>query len=76
MTTNILRIVKIWKNENYIAVMLDSAECVYFYKFGKTIYTELLTENLQKKTFAEFKKDIIKFDWDLKKLEENWIVNK
>lgn len=56
--------------------MLDSAECVYFYKFGKTIYTELLTENLQKKTFAEFKKDIIKFDWDLKKLEENWIVNK
>ncbi|AHK11395.1 hypothetical protein F132_49 [Flavobacterium sp. phage 1/32] len=70
---NILRILKIWKGEKYIAIMLDSAQCIYFHKFGKTIYTELQAENLKKKTFEEFKKDIINFDWDLVRLEEKWL---
>jgi len=76
MAAETLKIVKIWFNENngakYIAVMLNNAECVYFHKFGETIYTEV-PEGIQKKTFTEFKNDIVKFEWNVEKLILNWV---
>lgn len=71
---NVLKIKKIDSIKNGIRIMLDTAQCVYFYKFGKTIYTEL-EDNLQKKTFKDFKQDILKTNWDVEKLKKNWIEN-
>jgi hypothetical protein len=69
---NQVRIIKIWKEDTYIGIMLNNASCVYFHKFGKTIYTEV-PEGFRKNTFKEFKEDIIKQDWDIEKLKLNWI---
>lgn len=71
----VLKIMKIDKIENGIRIMLHTAQCVYFYKFGLTIYTET-DESIKKKTFDEFKKDIKNFDWNIEKLELNWINKK
>lgn len=67
-----IKIMKIWKTDKYIGIMLDSADCVYFHSFARTIIT-LVPEGLKKETFNEFKKDIVKCDWDVQKLELNWI---
>jgi len=70
---NVLKIVKIDKIETGIRVMLNNAECVYFYNFGKTIYSEV-PEGIQKKTFKEFKEDIVKHNWSVEELRKKWCL--
>jgi len=69
-----VKIIKMWNivNVKGIGIMLNTAQCVYFYSFGKTIYTET-EESLQKKTFSEFKKDILSNDWNIEKLKQIWM---
>jgi len=57
---------------NTISIILNDGESAFFTKFGKTIYTEV-SENVKKKTLSEFKKDIVKYKWDVEKLKEVWI---
>ena len=55
-----------------ISIILNDGESALFTKFGKTTYTEV-SENVKKKTLSEFKKDIVKYKWDIEKLKEIWI---
>ena len=57
---------------NNISVIFNDGESALFTKFGKTIFTEV-SENVKKKTLSEFKKDIVKYKWDVEKLKEVWI---
>lgn len=57
---------------NTISIVLNDGESALFTKFGKTIYTEV-SENVKKKTLSEFKKDIVKYNWNVEKLKEVWI---
>ena len=57
---------------NGIHILLNDGEGALFTKFGKTIYTET-SDNVKKKTLSEFKKDIVKYKWDVEKLKEIWI---
>lgn len=57
---------------NTISIVLNNGESALFTKFGKTIYTQT-SPGVLKKTLSEFKKDIVKFDWDVEKLRTLWI---
>jgi len=57
---------------NNISVIFNDGESALFTKFGKTIFTEV-SENVKKKTLSEFKKDIVKYNWDVEKLKKIWI---
>lgn len=57
---------------NTISIILNDGESALFTKFAKTIYTET-SDNVKKKTLSEFKKDIVKYKWDVEKLKEVWI---
>lgn len=71
-STNILRIIRIWKKDKYIGIMLNTAECVYFHNFANTIYTETTGET-NKAVFNDFKNDIVKHNWDVEKLILIWV---
>ena len=55
-----------------ISVIFNDGESAVLTKFGKTIYTQT-SPGILKKTLSEFKKDIVKFDWNVEKLRALWI---
>ena len=55
-----------------ISIIFNDGESVVLTKFGKTIYTQT-SPGVLKTTLSEFKKDIVKFDWDVEKLRALWI---
>lgn len=67
-----MKINSIEKVESALFVKLDNGETASFHQFGGTIYSTT-SEGLEKKDFEEFKKDIVKYDWNVEKLEEIWV---
>ena len=61
-------------NENAIKVLLSNKEWAVFYPFAKTIYTQT-SPGVLKKTLSEFKKDIIKTNWNAEELSRLYINN-
>ena len=55
-----------------ISIIFNDGESAVLTKFGKTIYTQT-SPGVLKKTLSEFKKDIVKFDWNVEKLRVLWI---
>ena len=55
-----------------ISIIFNDGESAVLTKFGKTIYTQT-SPGVLKKTLSEFKKDIVKFDWDVEELRALWI---
>ena len=55
-----------------ISVIFNDGESAVLTKFGKTIYTQT-SPGVLKKPLSEFKKDIVKFDWNVEKLRALWI---
>lgn len=70
-----MKIVKIEKINSAIFVTLDNGEFVVFHKFGNDVYS-VISENLEKKYFNGFKKDIIKTNWNVEELTKKWIEPK
>ena len=72
------KIVSISNNKNgvqgckQIKIEFSDKEFAVFSSFGRDIYTYTSTGVL-KKTLSEFKKDIVKTNWDVKELERLWI---
>ena len=61
-------------NENAIKVLLSNKEWAVFYPFAKTIYTQT-SPGVLKKTLSEFKKDVIKTNWNAEELSRLYIKN-
>ena len=61
-------------NENAIKVLLSNKEWAVFYPFAKTIYTQT-SPGVLKKTLSEFKKDVIKTNWNAEVLSRLYIKN-
>ena len=55
-----------------ISIIFNDGESAVLTKFGKTIYTQT-SPGVLKKTLSEFKKDIIKFEWNVEELRALWI---
>ena len=66
------KIVSISNIGGSISVIFNDGESAVFYPFSKTIYTQT-SPGVLKKTLSEFKKDIVKTNWDVKELERLWI---
>ena len=57
-----------------ISVIFNDGESAIFYPFAKTIYTQT-SPGVLKKTLSEFKKDIIKTNWNAEELSRLYIKN-
>ena len=59
---------------NWLYVQFTNKESAMLYGFGSKgdIYTEV-SENLNKASLAELKKDVIKFEWDIEKLKSKYL---
>lgn len=67
------QIKEITKEDNCIRIVLDNKEQATFYPFAKNQVYSVVSEKLNKKTVFEFKQDIIKYNWQVDKLKENWL---
>ncbi len=67
-----MNIVSIERVNTAIFIRLGNGEHASFYKFGDTIYTTV-SENLNKSSLDEFKKDIVSTGWDVEKLRELYV---
>lgn len=65
------KIIEINKVEDSIEITLDNGGRGVFYPFGLAIYCTV-SEDLNKKTVGEFKRDIKVFNWDLEKLKQKY----
>lgn len=66
------KIVSIINIGGSISVIFNDGESAVFYPFSKTIYTQT-SPGVLKKTLSEFKKDILKTNWNVTELEKLWI---
>lgn len=57
-----------------IKVNFNDKQWAHFHEFGKTILT-CTSEGVLKSTLSEFKKDILKSEWNIKQLRE-WYLKK
>ena len=55
-----------------ISIIFNDGESAVFYPFSKTIYTQT-SPGVLKKTLSEFKKDILKTNWNIEELRKLWI---
>ena len=60
------------EGDKIIKVVFSDNEFAVFSSFAKSIYTQT-SPGVLKKTLSEFKKDIVKTNWDVKELERLWI---
>lgn len=67
-----MNIESIEKVNSAIFVRLTNGEYASFHKFGDTIYSTV-SEGVHKSSFEEFKKDIVKYNWDVEKLRELYV---
>ena len=67
-----LKVTKIYKVGEHLAFDFNNSSTAIFHKFGKDIYTTV-TEDLNKKSLEEIKKDINKVSWDISKLEKIYL---
>lgn len=67
-----MKITSILKIGRELSIIFDNGESSVLYPFGKTIYTTT-SKNILKKDLIEFKKDVIKYDWNAQELEKIWI---
>jgi hypothetical protein len=58
-----------------ISIIFNDGESAVFYPFAKTIYTTT-SPGVLKKTLTDFKKDIVKYKWDINQLKNLWIPKK
>lgn len=56
-----------------LAIDMQNGERAILHKFGKTIYSTV-TDNLLKKDLTDLKKSVIKHNWNIDKLEKEWIT--
>lgn len=68
------KIVSIINIGGSISIIFNDGESAVFYPFSKTIYTQT-SPGVLKKTLSEFKKDIVKTNWNTKELEKLYIEN-
>ena len=59
---------------NSISIIFNDGESAVFYPFAKTIYTQT-SPGVLKKTLSEFKKDVIKTNWNAEELSRLYIKN-
>ena len=57
-----------------ISIIFNDGESAVFYPFAKTIYTQT-SPRVLKKTLIEFKKDIMKTNWNAEELSRLYINN-
>lgn len=67
-----LKVTKIYNIGEHLAFDFDNSSTVVFHKFGRDIYTTV-TENLNKKSLEEIKKDIKKTNWSKTELEKIYL---
>ena len=68
-----LKVTKIYNIGEHLAFDFDNSSTAVFHKFGeKDIYTTV-TENLNKKSLQEIKKDINKTNWSKIELEKIYL---
>ena len=67
-----LKVTKIYKVGEHLAFDFSNSSTAIFHKFGKDIYTTV-TEDLNKKSLEEIKKDINKVSWDINELEKIYL---
>ena len=60
------------EGDKIIKVVFSDNEFAVFSSFAKSIYTQT-SPGVLKKTLSEFKKDIVKTNWNTKELERLWI---
>ena len=69
-----LKVTKIYNVGEHLAFDFNNSSTAIFHKFGKDIYTTV-TEDLNKKSLEEIKKDIKKTDWNKQELEKIYLCN-
>lgn len=67
------KIVSIINIGGSISIIFNDGESAVFYPFSKTIYTQT-SPGVLKKTLSEFKKDILKTNWNVTELEKLWVL--
>ena len=67
-----LKVTKIYNIGEHLAFDFDNSSTAVFHKFGRDIYTTV-TENLNKKSLEEIKKDINKTNWSKTELEKIYL---
>ena len=67
-----LKVTKIYNIGEHLAFDFDNYSTAVFHKFGRDIYTTV-TENLNKKSLEEIKKDIKNTNWSKTKLEKIYL---
>ena len=67
-----LKVTKIYNVGEHLAFDFNNSSMAIFHKFGQDIYTTV-TEDLNKKSLEEIKKDIKKTDWNKQELEKIYL---
>ena len=67
-----LKVIKIYNVGEHLAFDFNNSSTAVFHKFGRDIYTTV-TENLNKKSLEEIKKDINKTNWSKTELEKIYL---
>ena len=67
-----LKVTKIYNIGEHLAFDFDNSSTAVFHKFARDIYTTV-TENLNKKSLEEIKKDIKKTNWSKTELEKIYL---
>ena len=67
-----LKVTKIYNIGEHLAFDFDNSSTAVFHKFGRDIFTTV-TENLNKKSLEEIKKDINKTNWSKTELEKIYL---
>ena len=67
-----LKVTKIYNIGEHLAFDFDNSSTAVFHKFGRDIYTTV-TENLNKKSLEQIKKDINKTNWSKIELEKIYL---
>jgi hypothetical protein len=66
------KITSISKIGGSISIIFNDGERAVFYPFSKTVYTQT-SPGVLKKTLSEFKKDIVKTNWNVIELSKLYI---
>jgi S-adenosylmethionine hydrolase len=67
-----LKVTKIYNIGEHLAFDFNNSSTAVFHKFGRDIFTTV-TENLNKKSLEEIKKDINKTNWSKTELEKIYL---
>lgn len=71
-----MKITSITKIGDAISIILDNEESAMIYPFGKKDAYVTTSRHLYKYQLVEFKKDVLKYNFDVEKLKETWIEKK